>query len=42
MTGVKSKAPKIEEVFPEIKNKDRGNFLTPDGLKRKLWGVKNL
>ena len=36
LTGVKSKAPKIEEVFPEIKNKNRDNFLTLDELKRKL------
>ena len=36
LTGVKSKIPKIEEVFPEIKNKNRDNFLTLDDLKRKL------
>lgn len=34
LTGVKSKAPKIEEVFPEIKNRNRNNFLTLDEFKR--------
>jgi len=36
LTGVKSKAPKIEKVFPEIKNKNRDSFLTLDELKLKL------
>ncbi len=28
LTGIKSKAPKIDEVFPEIESKNRDNFLT--------------
>ncbi len=36
LTGVKSKAPKIDEVFPEINNKNPDDFLTLDELRRKL------
>lgn len=36
LTGVQTRAPKSEEVFPEIKNKNLKSFLTLDELKRKL------
>lgn len=36
LTGIKSKAPKVEEVFPETKKRNRGNFLTLDDLERVL------
>lgn len=36
LTGVKSKVPKIEEVFPKINSKKWDDFLTFDEIKRKL------